>query len=209
MHIWMRLTVVFLFLTAFGRQAAAEELPTFSVVGISNRVDVTDGSGAAVGQFDIVVDVLIDHLLDSNRLAVYDASAYIQRFVADERALPLKDEQFMSAIQEVDTDYIIYGFVDVLSIESSRIGYEDSTYSYARDGGTVRAVLSVTVVNTKTGRPVFTATGNGKSGVSMTGVGYSGHLLSFGKKTVPEECVYNALEKAAHEITDKILRAMR
>jgi len=208
MRAFMRLMFVFFLTAAFPHLAFAASLPTFSIIGISNRIEVTDDEGEAVGEFSIIADCLMDELLNSGRVVVYDTSPHIQKLIADEQSLPITDAQFLEAARGINTDYVIYGFVDVLGAESSIFGYMDRERGYRSEEGKIRAALSVAVVDTKTGKRVFTAVGDGESSAYLTDLRESGRMFSFGKETIPKECVYNALTKAVHKITDKILKAL-
>jgi len=199
--------VAFLLAMGVDGHAYAEEMPTFSIVGVSNRVQVTDG-GNLVAQPDGIVDYMIDEMMNSGKVIVYDNSAYVQKFVADEKSIPVSDEQFMKALPEIHTDYMIYAVVDNLSVENSMsmLHIQDSEDDFMRNGGKIRAVLAMTIVDVKAGKPVYHAVGSGESGVSEVGIGHVGHMISVGQKNVPEECVHNALIKAVHELMEKMFK---
>lgn len=186
----------------------AKNNPTISIVGFDNRVSITNIDGSIVNNFTIVNDYLAEELTNSGKFDVYDISTETYKGRIDEIELELTTNQSRNILDNFETDYIIYGYLTNLSIKLSVTGIAPSEQiKYDGQSRTACANLSARVIDTANGKIVFTASGKGESTSVKVAGKYGEHLLRVGKDEVTEECVYNALAKAVHELAAKIIKA--
>lgn len=200
--------LTFCLLVIVYQSAMAKEIPTISIVGFDNRVSVTNIDGSIVNNFTIVNDYLAEELLNSGKFDVYDVSEDVFQGRIGELDFALTQNQGRNFLDKFETDYIIYGYLTNLSVKLSVTGISPSEeVGYAGKSRTACANLSVKIVDTATGKTVYTASGKGESTSVKASGKYGGHLLRVGKDNVTEECVHNALAKAVRELAEKIIKA--
>lgn len=200
--------LAFCCLIIVSQKALAKGIPTISIAGFDNRVAVTNIDGSIVNNFTIVNDYLAEELLNSGKFDVYDISTEAFQGRIDELELAVTKKQGSNILDNFETDYIIYGYLTNLSVKLSVTGIAPSEQiGYDGQSRTACANLSANVVDTVTGKVVYIATGKGESTSVKVSGQYGEHLLRVGKDDVTEECVYNALAKAVHELAEKIIKA--
>lgn len=205
------LVLVLLFnLTLNTAWAASSRVYNFAIAGIGNRVSVTNCQGSLVQKFTVVNDTLTENLLKADCVALIDLSGVVEQFDANEAVLPLEESQVVNFLKIFDghnLDYLIYGYITNLSIKTSVTGIN---YNVAADGRSdcVEADLVLRIVDDKTKKVVFTATGKGESTTTSTDLQYSEHGLNIGGKFVQEANVLNALVKATNQASQKILKVI-
>ncbi len=200
---------VFICILLWRGAICAAARPTFCIAGFANRVGETNVDGNLVDRFDVITEYLLGDLADCKEIVLIENSDIVQNAQMNEAALALEQNQPDRFYPHMDTDYVIFGYVTNLSIKYGVFGVTDLVrVGYERESREVCVDVSIKVLERKTGRIVFTATGSGNSSASEMELQYMTHRLTVGQKTIPEECVHNALEKAAHQISKKFLEAI-
>lgn len=180
--------------------ASANALPVFCVTAFASRVPVTNLSNEQIEEFHIVDEYLMDELSEAN-IALIDVSLDTTRARIDEQMTQMELGTFPPEIECLHPDYVIYGYLTNLGVAlSMRPGSSAQV---------VRADLSARVIETATGKQVFTATGTGESAAKSYSAGIGGmKLLRFGTKEFTEECLHEALLKATHQIAEKLKKKL-
>ena len=179
-------------------QAAAR--PVFCVTSFASRVMVTNLSGERMKAFRAVEDYLMEELAGAD-VELIDVTLDTTRARLDEQMMGLELGAVPPEVEEVHPDYVVYGYLTNLGVAQSR---RPGSNAYV-----VRADLSARILETATGKQVFTATGTGESSAKSYEAGVAGlKLLRFGTREFTEECLHEALEKAAHQIAEKIRKQL-
>ena len=177
-------------------EASASELPVFCVTAFASRVPITNLSNEQIEEFHIVDEYLMEELSGAN-IELIDVSLDTSKARLDEQMMQMEIGIFPPEIENVNPDYVIYGYLTNLGVALSK---RPGSSAYV-----VRADLSARVIATATGTQVFTATGTGESAAKSYSVGIGGlKLLRFGTKEFTEECLHEALLKATHQIAEKL-----
>lgn len=180
--------------------ASANELPVFCVTTFASRVPITNLSNEQIEEFHIVDEYLMEELASAN-IELIDISLDTTRARLDEQMMQMEVGTFPPEIENVNPDYVIYGYLTNLGVALSK---RPGSSAYV-----VRADLSARVIETATGKQVFTATGTGESTAKSYSVGIGGiKLLRFGTKEFTEECLHEALLKATHQIAEKLKKEL-
>jgi len=206
---FFRLWALLLLLLTNCVTVAAAELPSICIIGFSNRAGLTNMSEEQVESFATVEDFLAEDLTNSGKLDVYDYSFDAQKGRLDEVAIQLDLGKGSPALQEVATEYAIYGYLTNVSIKRSYSGFDTlNGVALNGKGESVCVNLSAKVVECASGKILLTVTGKGESTANKVNTQYGEHTLRLGKENVSDECLQNALVKAAHELAGKIIKAV-
>ena len=192
------------FLTALlllpAASAHAESRPVFCPTDFASRVMIANLSDEQIESFHIVDDYLAEMLSDAD-VTLIDITLDTTRARLDEQMTAMERGVFPPNIAAVRPDYVIYGYLTNLGVAVSKRPGSSVTV--------VRADLSARVIETATGKQVFTATGSGESAAKSCAIGVGPlKLLRFGTKEFSEECLHEALFKATRQIADKIKAAL-
>ena len=177
--------------------AAANE--TFGIVGCMSRVKNTNLNEERAEHFRIFNEVMLfelQNVLATKGYTVVDISPEAFSARVDEtylQKLDLGDPTTAVTDFSVRPDYLVYGYLTNFNISRSEAAIMKNFQ--------VRADLSVRIVDTKTGRAVFAATGTGKANSRVNRLG---KVFRVGAEEISDECLDEALEQATGEIAKKI-----
>ena len=170
------------------------------MTAVASRVPIPNLSDEQIEEFRIVDEYLMEELAGAD-IELIDVSLDTSRARIDEQLMQMDLGAFPPEIETAHPDYVIYGYLTNLGVALSK-----------RPGSSahvVRADLSARVIETATGKQVFTATGTGESAAKSYSVGVGGvKLLRFGTKEFTEECLHEALLKATHQIAEKLKKEL-
>ncbi len=181
----------------FVNTASASE--TFGIVGCLSRVKDTNLNEERVEHFKVFNEVMLfelQNVLGARGYDVIDISPEAFSARVDEtylRKLDLGDTAGVMTDFNVRPDYLVYGYLTNFTISRGEAAIMKNFQ--------VRADLSVRIVDTKTGRAVFVATGTGKANSRINRLG---KVFRVGAEEISDECLDEALEQATGEIAKKI-----
>lgn len=141
--------------------------------------------------FHDVTDFLVSKISAIPNVAVYDLSSDSVKARLDEIYLQLSQGN-CSEFNDVNCDYLIYGYLMNLTVSEGR--------RIAESSEAVRADLSIRVVDVKSGKCVFVATGTGVSKVRNYGI----FKYKISGSNFSEEELHSALSEATNKIIEKL-----
>lgn len=200
----LRVLVVLICLTVAGT-ANASEYYRFAFLGFNSRVENSNLGNDLANNFPALQEMLTVELGECDKIDLVDTTGVVQQFNANELVLPLDESKvrnYAQAFAPTDVDYYIYGYITNMSLKDSvqSVVYVDGTSK------TVEVDLSVNIIDAKTFKKVFVATGKGQESTAKTNLAYGEHALQFGGDFIPEENVFKAISKATHQIGEKIIK---
>ena len=188
-----------LFTIATVPHTRAQPLIKVGVLDFFNRVKITNVNDEQVKMFHIATDFLINELSDC--MEIIDLTNDSIRSRIDEIYIQLDNDKIDSSIKDVvqndQCEYIIYGF-----IMNCNVRREDKIIMKNKS---VRVDMSVRILETATGKCVFTAKG---TGISKADAYRVVNLLRLGQFELSEEELHSAIEDAIHKISDKIKKSI-
>lgn len=174
------------------------------------------------GSGEVVKSTLQNILLRSvgtNKIAFYDISKNVKEIQAAEKEISLEPKDvpvFMDKLKKPLLDYYMVGYVNSVSTKNSTthawlpIKFLPTFGSDAAD--VVQVDLSIAVFSGKSKKMVFMATGRGSSDKHNTqtfaATKNNIHNVNTEVKSVMEEQIYNALQKASINAANKIAKAI-
>ncbi len=188
---------------------AGNELSKFLIVGVENRVHITNlKTGSIVHSFPVINDFLVKHLSDCNKIVLIENSKEFEIARLNDIIQQISKGKIPVKLQREKPDYLVYGYLNDVGIKTSGQGIMLPTVGASAGGEsqTVNVRLSVIIVNAHTGKEVFVATGRGQSGSIKVQVGYQMHAFKIGSKVAVEGALHKALYKAVRQIADKIIK---
>lgn len=176
--------------------SAKAEAYTFGYAGLYNKVEITSmDDDTIVRNVEAGTEEFVTELADlSKGIEILDStpSVTLQRY--NEMRFQLAMDIVPAEFKEIDAEYIIYGSV-------TSVGKGNSTQGLIGINGasdTVRVDMSVRIIENKTGKIVFTATGRGE------GQSKSMNFVKSGNNKIPLEAYYQAVSKAMIQAAEKI-----
>lgn len=208
----MRFIIVLLtfFCVTFSEAANASEYYRFAFIGFNSRVENSNLGTDLVHNFPALQEMLTLELGECEKIDMVDATGVVQQFNANEMVLPLDESRvpnYAKAFTPVDVDYYIYGYVTNMSVKDSVQSLGLSS-DISGESKTVEVDLSVNIVDAKTFKKVFVATGKGEDSTAKTNLSYGDNTLKFGGEFIPEENVFKAISKATQQIGAKIMKGV-
>lgn len=205
----MRLITIIAFLcfTLTGT-ANAGECYRFAFIGFNSRVADSNLDVGLIKNYPVFQEMLMVELSDCEKIELIDTSGIVRQFNANEKVLPLDEKKvpaYAQGFAPVHADFYLCGYITNASIKKS----EQGIMYQAVFGGELKTVevnLSVNIIDAKTLKNIFVATGKGQETTTKTLLAYDEHALRFGKEYVPDESVFRAIEKATQQVGDKIIR---
>lgn len=193
--------ITFLCMTINGT-ADAGEYYRFAFIGFNSRVQNSNLGDDLVKNFPALQEMMTVELGDCRKIDLVDTTGIVQQFNANEMVLPLDEKKipaYAKAFAQLDVDYYIYGYITNMSLKESVQGF---SYAVAAGGEskTVEVDISVRVVDAKTMKQVYVATGKGQETTTQTRVATEKHSLKFGGEYLLEENVFKAIEKAVQQV---------
>lgn len=192
----------------FTTTANASELYRFAFIGFNSRVENAGLKTDLAQQFPALQEMMTLELGECEKVELVDTTGIVQQFNANEMVLPLDENQipnYAKAFNTTDVDYYIYGYITNMSVKESvqAVGLDTRIVG---DSKTVEVDISVNIVDAKTFKKVFVATGKGQESTARTNLAYGEHTLKFGGDFIPEENIFKAIEKAARQVGAKITK---
>lgn len=188
----------------------AGEYYRFAFLGFNSRVENSNLSDDLVKNFPAIQEMMMLELGECEKIELIDTTGILQQFNANELVLPLDESKvpcYAKAFASVDVDYYVYGYITNMSIKDSvqAISYNVDVGGEAK---TVEVDLSVNIMDAKTMKKVFVATGKGQESTAKTKFAYGAHTVKFGGDFIPEENVFKAISKATRQIGMKIIKSI-
>lgn len=201
--------ITFLCMTINGT-ADAGEYYRFAFIGFNSRVQNSNLGDDLVKNFPALQEMMTVELGDCRKIDLVDTTGIVQQFNANEMVLPLDEKKlpaYAKSFAPLDVDYYVYGYITNMSLKESV-----QAFSYAVAAGgeskTVEVDISVRVVDAKTLKQVYVATGKGQETTTQTRVATEKHSLKFGGEYLLEENVFKAIEKAVQKVGMKLTEAI-
>lgn len=190
--------------------ADAGEYYRFAFIGFNSRVQNSNLGDDLVKNFPALQEMMTVELGDCRKIDLVDTTGIVQQFNANEMVLPLDEKKlpaYAKAFTPLDVDYYVYGYITNMSLKESV-----QSFSYAAAVGgeskTVEVDISVRVIDAKTLKQVYVATGKGQETTTQTRVATEKHSLKFGGEYLLEENVFKAIEKAVQQVGMKLTEAI-
>ena len=176
---------------------AKAEAYTFGYAGLYNKVEITSiDNDTVVRNVDAGTEEFICELAyPSKEIEIFDSTPDVTLQRYNEMRFQLSTGITPTEFKQIDADYIIYGCV-------TSIGKGSSTQGLIGINGTsdtVRVDMSVRIIEKKTDKIVFTATGRGE------GQSKSMQFVKSGNNKIPVDAYYKAVSNAMIQAADKIL----
>lgn len=176
---------------------AKAEAYTFGYAGLYNKVEITSiDDDTVVRNVDAGTEEFICELAyPSKEIEIFDSTPDVTLQRYNEMRFQLSTGITPTEFKQIDADYIIYGCV-------TSIGKGSSTQGLIGINGTsdtVRVDMSVRIIEKKTDKIVFTATGRGE------GQSKSMQFVKSGNNKIPVDAYYTAVSNAMVQAADKIL----
>ena len=179
-----------------------EAAETFGVMDIISRIVVTTLGNEIVQTFPNARHELLAELEEllatTGKVEVIDLGGEFQIAAANEQAIM----QQLGSNQTVQTNYAACDYVLFLYLTNCNEVIEDKIL---KKSNAVKVDLSARIIDKRTGKCVFIATG---SGVSKAKDYRALGLLKFKTFECPEEQFYEAIKSAVHELALKIKERM-
>lgn len=195
----MKLSAIFFSLVMaaaiFFSPKAEANLPVIGIVDFASRVTITNLNDEQVLNFQSASSLIINELQFCAEL--HELTTDATKAIADELYLMMQVGKVTPQIQELASaegcEYLLIGFLTNLSraTDEKIIGKGDG----------IRAGLSVKIFDMSTGKEIATFTGRG---IAMGRANRIGKIFRSGQFEFSEDSLNQALEKAAHEIAEKI-----
>lgn len=181
----------------------AEEY-SFAIGCFGNRVNFTNASEEEVVHVsESISDYLFEELSDCNKMKLYDRTVVVTQARANEIMLLTDMDTMAVEYQNSECDYIICGALSNLGISQTNT----SVIGIGGNSHVVRVDISLKILDAKSGKCIYTATGKGEScseDFSFAPLGIN--LMHFGDIEFSSECYNAALQKAVAEVAFKIKR---
>lgn len=182
---------------------------SFAFAGLYNKIQVTSMSdNRVITTVAQATEDFITELADASKsIEVFDLTPDVTLQRHNEIKLQLEHCETPAELKDVATDYIVYGSVSSLGTGTSGQGL----IIVHGVSNTVRVDMSVRIIERKTGKNVFTATGRGEGQVKNFGLGASAssaELARCGETKFPLEAYNKAVTAAMVEAAGRIKKAM-
>ena len=176
---------------------AKAEAYKFGYAGLYNKVEITSiDDDTVLRNVDAGTEEFICELAyPSKEIEIFDSTPDVTLQRYNEMRFQLSTGITPTEFKQIDADYIIYGCV-------TSIGKGSSTQGLIGINGTsdtVRVDMSVRIIEKKTDKIVFTATGRGE------GQSKSMQFVKSGNNKIPVDAYYKAVSNAMVQAADKIL----
>lgn len=176
---------------------------TFAYAGLYNRVEVTSVDDDKVERnVDVATEEFVSEIADPRKnIEAIDSTPDVTLQRYNEMKFQLQSGIQPVEFKEIDADYIIYGSVDFIATGNSKQGLIGLNGS----SDTLRVDMSLKIIEKKTGKQVFTATGRGEE--QMKGMSLGGarsKLVKYGANSFSLEAYHKAVEKAMLQMAEKI-----
>ena len=205
--------VTFLIFVSFCKPAFAEEL----IVETSNIAIMDLGTHEGAVPFEINVfnagkassEYLIQRLFEVGKFNVMDRTLVEDKIRESSlNTTGLIDPDTAKKIGDLlDVDYLVYGNVNDVTL--SETGGSTGGVGLDISRITIKAHIIVRVMNVKTGKIIGAAKGEGKSRGSFVRIkGSPVAVLEIGRTKVTQDSVHNALQQAAFQTVDKLIKQL-
>ena len=193
------MAVLFALLTTYNTRAEAVEI--FGVMDIRSRIPVSNVNNEVINTFPNARQEMLselDLLVIPGKVEMIDLGSEFQIAALDEQALM----QQLGSSNGINTklkecNYIMYMYLtNCNEVISDKVTVKSNA---------VKVDLSARIIDTKTGKCVFVATG---SGVSKARDYRALGMVRFKTFACPEEQFYSAIQDAVHQIALKIKEKM-
>ncbi len=187
-------TIFFVF-GAINFQAEAKNFPVIGIVDFTSRVPITNLDNEQVEVFHAAPMIIMDEIISCADLR--DLTGETTKAIMDELLIMMQVGKITPEVRDVASvegcEYLLVGYLTNLSrtTDEKIIGKGDG----------IRAGLSVRIFDVATGEEVAIFTGKG---IAKARVNRIGRIFRSGQLEFSEDCLNQALEKAAHEIAEKI-----
>ena len=205
--------VTFLIFVSLCKPAFAEEL----IVETSNIAIMDLGTHEGAVPFEINVfnagkassEYLIQRLFEVGKFNVMDRTLVEDKIRESSlNTTGLIDPDTAKKIGDLlDVDYLVYGNVNDVTL--SETGGSTGGVGLDISRITVKAHIIVRVMDVKTGKIIGAAKGEGKSRGSFVRIkGSPVAVLEIGRTKVTQDSVHNALQQAAFQTVDKLIKQL-
>lgn len=200
----MRISGIFLMCILFlaGVSSKADAY-TFAYTGLYNRVEITSVDDDKVERnVDVATEEFVSEISDPRKnIEAIDLTPDVTLQRYNEMKFQLQSGQQPVEFKEIDADYIIYGSVDFIATGNSKQGIIGINGS----SDTLRVDMSLKIIEQKTGKQVFAATGRGEEQMKGMAMGGSrSKLVKYGTNSFSLETYHKAVEKAMMQMAEKI-----
>lgn len=178
---------------------------TMGIAGCYQRGEITNLKGTQYRDrnqiYTILYDSLMDGLYNIPKVTVCDLSLQAMQARADEAYVQMVfgqlDKGLMKAALdgfEVKPEYVMYAYLTGFTLTHRESGVSSNM--------AIRADISVRVLDAKSGKTVFVATGTGDADSHQSP---GGDPVDIDGNQVPTDCLHKAMERAC----DKVFKKMR
>ena len=154
-------------------------------------------------------EYLIQRLFEVGKFNIMDRTLVEEKIQASQlNTTGLIDPDTAKKIGEIlGADYLVYGNVNDVTLSDT--GTSTAGVGFDISKITVKAHIIVRVMEVKTGRIISAAKGEGKSRGSFVRIkGSPAVMLEFGRTKVTQDSVHNALQQAAFQTVDILIKRL-